>query len=222
MICYMLITNMPLWITVYLRNKWCLNLESWKQMKQCSFGEHISHSVPLDFTNFMFADLPNKNSALICQNSWSQTFRKTWYETISSIPGYMIITLIKCCQYIILLDIHAWNWWVTQNHDDAINYCRNPTHNGSLFSISYLHFVNIITIRNMLLTHHELANDLMEISLRFSCLLKRTRLKYQYTCALCLSGVSSTHIAFVSMASDWLCNNRQFTRPSIAKSCHDI
>ena len=29
MICYMLIMNMPLWITVYLRNKWCLNLESW-------------------------------------------------------------------------------------------------------------------------------------------------------------------------------------------------
>ena len=28
MICYMLIMNMPLWITVYLRNKWCLNLES--------------------------------------------------------------------------------------------------------------------------------------------------------------------------------------------------
>ena len=29
MICYMLIMNMPLWITVYLRNKRCLNLESW-------------------------------------------------------------------------------------------------------------------------------------------------------------------------------------------------
>ena len=29
MICYMLIMIMPLWITVYLRNKWCLNLESW-------------------------------------------------------------------------------------------------------------------------------------------------------------------------------------------------
>ena len=29
MICYMLIINMPLWITVYLQNKWCLNLESW-------------------------------------------------------------------------------------------------------------------------------------------------------------------------------------------------
>ena len=28
MICYMLIMNMPLLITVYLRNKWCLNLES--------------------------------------------------------------------------------------------------------------------------------------------------------------------------------------------------
>ena len=31
MICYMLIMNMPLWITVYLRNKLCLNLESWTQ-----------------------------------------------------------------------------------------------------------------------------------------------------------------------------------------------
>ena len=26
MICYMLTMNMPLWITVYLRNKWCLNI----------------------------------------------------------------------------------------------------------------------------------------------------------------------------------------------------
>ena len=29
MIYCMLIMNMPLWIAVYLRNKWCLNLESW-------------------------------------------------------------------------------------------------------------------------------------------------------------------------------------------------
>ena len=28
MICYMLIISMPLWIIVYLRNKWCVNLES--------------------------------------------------------------------------------------------------------------------------------------------------------------------------------------------------
>ena len=29
MVCYMLIMNMLLWITIYLRNKWCLNLEPW-------------------------------------------------------------------------------------------------------------------------------------------------------------------------------------------------
>ena len=35
MISYMLIMNMPLWITVYLRNKWCLNLESWIKASSC-------------------------------------------------------------------------------------------------------------------------------------------------------------------------------------------
>ena len=42
MICYMLIINMPLWITVYLRNKWCLNLESWIEIM---FSPYISGSL---------------------------------------------------------------------------------------------------------------------------------------------------------------------------------
>ena len=44
MICSMLIMNMPIWITVYLQNKWCLNLESYMlfliyRLQRVDYGE---------------------------------------------------------------------------------------------------------------------------------------------------------------------------------------
>ena len=53
MICYILIMNMPLWITVYLRNKWCLNLESWililyKETAKMAISEDVPKASIVD------------------------------------------------------------------------------------------------------------------------------------------------------------------------------
>ena len=79
MICYMLIMIMPLWIIVDLRNKWCLNLESWILMARVRFSFKKGHGNKAYWhQSCMFIYLPHG-----CRLNTKQIWQVTLYMQYS-------------------------------------------------------------------------------------------------------------------------------------------
>ena len=85
MICDMLIMNMPLWINVYLWNKWCLNLESESVPVRNEFSPSIHQS-------------PSGSMTTLLQHLQANSIPKNlqWSESVKWLRIYIIYKNFEC------------------------------------------------------------------------------------------------------------------------------
>ena len=85
MICDILIMNMPLWINVYLWNKWCLNLESESGPVRNEFSPFIHQS-------------PSGSMTTLLQHLQANSIPKNlqWSESVKWLRIYIIYKNFEC------------------------------------------------------------------------------------------------------------------------------